>query len=71
MLTIYGLLEKITYYNQENDFLVAKLQEKGKRGLTTIVGRLAGMNPGESLKLTGEWVYNKKFGEQFKVEIMR
>jgi exodeoxyribonuclease V alpha subunit len=68
MLTIYGLLEKITYYNQENDFLVAKLQEKGKRGLTTIVGRLAGMNPGESLKLTGEWVYNKKFGEQFKVE---
>ncbi len=68
MLTIYGLLEKITYYNQENDFLVAKLQEKGKRGLTTIVGRLAGMNQGESLKLTGEWVYNKKFGEQFKVE---
>jgi exodeoxyribonuclease V alpha subunit len=68
MLTLYGLLEKITYYNQENDFLVAKLQEKGKRGLTTIVGRLAGMNPGESLKLTGEWVYNKKFGEQFKVD---
>ena len=68
MPTLYGLLEKITYYNQENDFLVAKLQEKGKRGLTTIVGRLAGMNPGESLKLTGEWVYNKKFGEQFKVD---
>jgi exodeoxyribonuclease V alpha subunit len=68
MLTLYGLLEKITYYNQENDFLVAKLQEKGKRGLITIVGRLAGMTPGESLKLTGEWVYNKKFGEQFKVE---
>src|SRR3990172_2151016 len=68
MPTVYGLLEKITYYNQENDFLVAKLQEKGKRGLTTIVGRLAGMTPGESLKLTGEWVYNKKVGEQFKVE---
>jgi exodeoxyribonuclease V alpha subunit len=68
MPTLYGLLEKITYYNQENDFLVAKLQEKGKRGLTTIVGKLAGMHPGESLKLTGEWVYNRKFGEQFNVE---
>jgi exodeoxyribonuclease V alpha subunit len=53
MPTIYGLIERITYYNEENDFLVAKLQEKGKRELTTIVGNLSGINPGESLKLTG------------------
>ena len=68
MPTIYGLIERITYYNEENDFLVAKLQEKDKRELTTIVGNLSGINPGESLKLTGRWVHNKKFGEQFQVE---
>jgi exodeoxyribonuclease V alpha subunit len=68
MPTIYGLIERITYYNEENDFIVAKLQEKGKRELTTIVGNLAGINPGESLKLKGRWVHNKKFGEQFQVE---
>ena len=68
MPIIYGLLEKITYYNEENDFVVAKLQEKGKRELTTIVGNLSGINPGESLKLSGRWVHNKKFGEQFQVE---
>jgi exodeoxyribonuclease V alpha subunit len=68
MATISGFIERITYYNEENGFVVAKLQEKGKRELTTIVGNLAAINPGESLKLTGKWVYNKKFGEQFQVE---
>lgn len=68
MLIIYGFLERITYYNEENDFVVARLQEKGKKELSTIVGNLSGINPGESLKLTGRWVHNKRFGEQFQVE---
>jgi exodeoxyribonuclease V alpha subunit len=68
MPTIDGLLEKITYSNEENDFVVAKLQEREKRELTTIIGNLSGINPGESLRLTGKWVQNRKFGEQFQVE---
>ena len=48
MPVIYGFLERITYYNEENDFTVARLQEKGKRELTTIVGNLSGINAGES-----------------------
>jgi len=42
MPTIYGFLERIIYYNEENDFIVAKLEEKGKKGLTTIVGKALG-----------------------------
>ena len=68
MTTIYGFIERITFYNEENGFVVAKLQEKGKRVLTTIVGRLPSVHSGESFKLTGEWVHNKKFGEQFQFE---
>jgi exodeoxyribonuclease V alpha subunit len=68
MVTLSGSIERITYYNEENGFVVAKLQEKGKRELTTIVGNLATLNPGESVRLTGKWVHNKKFGEQFQVE---
>ena len=68
MQIIFGLLEKISYHNEENDFVVAKLREKEKKELTTIVGNLSGINPGESLKLTGKWVHNKRFGEQFQVE---
>ena len=36
--------------------------------MTTIVGNLSGITPGEPLKLTGRWVHNKKFGEKFQVE---
>ena len=68
MPVIFGLLERISYHNEENDFVVAKLREKEKKELTTIVGNLSGINPGESLKLTGKWVQNKRFGEQFQVE---
>jgi exodeoxyribonuclease V alpha subunit len=68
MTTISGVLEKITYQNDETGFVVAKLQEKEKRGLTTLVGNLSGVHAGESLMLTGKWVQNPRFGEQFKVE---
>ncbi|MGA2316963.1 MAG: ATP-dependent RecD-like DNA helicase [Thermodesulfobacteriota bacterium] len=68
MSTIHGLLERISYHNEENDFVVAKLREKEKKELTTIIGNLSGINSGESLKLTGKWVHNKRFGEQFQVE---
>ena len=68
METVCGLLEKITYWNEESNFVVAKLHEKEKKGLVTIVGNLAGIHPGESLKLTGQWVINKRFGEQFQVK---
>ena len=68
MTTIQGLLERITYCNEENDFVVAKLHEEGKRELTTIIGTLSGIKLGEPLRLTGRWVHNKKFGEQFQVE---
>jgi exodeoxyribonuclease V alpha subunit len=68
MSTIQGLLERISYHNEENDFVVAKLQEKEKKELTTIIGNLSGITPGESLRLTGQWVHNKRFGEQFQVE---
>jgi exodeoxyribonuclease V alpha subunit len=68
MSVIDGLLERISFHNEENDFVVAKLRQKDRRELTTIVGNLSGINPGESLKLTGQWVHNKRFGEQFQVE---
>jgi hypothetical protein len=36
MPIIYGLLERINYNNEENDFVVAKLQEREKRDLTEL-----------------------------------
>ncbi len=68
MPTLYGSIERITFCNEKTGFVVAKLQERTKRELTTIVGNLFPVNPGESLKLTGRWVQDKRFGEQFQVD---
>ena len=68
---IFGYVERITYCNEENSFTVARLQEKGRKELTTIVGNLAGLNPGESLRASGKWVTSPKFGRQFQVETYR
>ncbi len=66
MTEISGILERIVYINEENSYLVARIQEKGKRDLSTIIGNIAAQ-PGESLKLYGTWVNNKQYGLQFSV----
>ncbi len=47
---------------------MARLQEKGKKGLTTVVGKIGHINAGESVKLGGCWVEDKKYGEQFSFD---
>lgn len=66
--TLQGTLERITYVNEENHYVVARLQVSGRRDLATIVGNLPTVTPGETLKLTGEWIQHNKYGEQFKVD---
>jgi exodeoxyribonuclease V alpha subunit len=66
--TLEGILERITFFNEENNFTVAKLQSGHSRELITIVGNLPDPNPGETLRLQGQWIVDAKFGRQFRVE---
>jgi exodeoxyribonuclease V alpha subunit len=66
--TIEGILERIVYFNEENNFTVARLQVGRSQDLVTIVGSMACPNPGETLRLKGEWTVDAKFGRQFRVE---
>ena len=43
----------------------------GRRDTVTAVGSLPGVQPGESLHLTGRWVIDRRFGEQFRIETFR
>jgi exodeoxyribonuclease V alpha subunit len=67
MVEIKGEIERITYYNQENGYTIAKMRVDGSKGLVTVVGNLSNPNPGESLKLEGLWQTHPKYGEQFKI----
>ncbi len=65
---IKAQLERITYYNEENGYTIAKAKVGGRHDLVTVVGNLLSVNAGEVLKLKGQWHNHPKFGEQFKIE---
>ncbi|MCE5243662.1 MAG: ATP-dependent RecD-like DNA helicase [Syntrophobacteraceae bacterium] len=65
---IQGLVERITYTNEEDGYSVVKVQLPGRKNLVTVIGSFASVVPGEILRMEGTWGFHPKFGEQFKVE---
>jgi exodeoxyribonuclease V alpha subunit len=64
--TLEGILERVTYVNEENAWSVVRLAVPGKKDLVSVVGNLLGVQPGENLRLRGSWTQDRKYGEQFK-----
>ncbi len=62
------MLERVTFASEETAWSVVKLVVPGKTDLVTAVGNLLGVQPGESLRLSGRWTTDKKYGEQFRVD---
>src|SRR5579872_1419805 len=68
-----GIVERITFYNDENGYTVLRLRpnklrrgQVGKDGLATIVGTLPELQPGESVRLSGVWASHSEYGSQFQ-----
>jgi exodeoxyribonuclease V alpha subunit len=68
MHTIQGEVVGVVYHNPENGYVIARIMSPAEPGQTTVVGTLGSVAPGESLRLSGEWIDHPKFGRQFKVE---
>ncbi len=73
-----GVVERITYHNEETGYTVAKLtpEQRGATGFgrayeVAVVGTMIGINVGESVELTGRWAIHPEHGKQFAVEQMR
>ncbi|HEX6290660.1 MAG TPA: ATP-dependent RecD-like DNA helicase [Herpetosiphonaceae bacterium] len=67
MAILEGSLERITYHNADTGYTVARVQPVGKRYLVAVVGKLLGVQVGESLRLEGEWASHPEHGKQFNV----
>jgi exodeoxyribonuclease V alpha subunit len=63
-----GSVERVVFQSPDSPFCVVRLRVTGRREPVTAVGSLFGLTPGEGLKLTGRWVRDSKYGEQFQVE---
>lgn len=63
---IKGVVEDITYYNQENGYTVVTVSSNGDP--VTIVGNFPPLAEGIEVVADGEWVIHPSFGRQFKAE---
>ncbi|WP_431771089.1 SF1B family DNA helicase RecD2 [Streptomyces cucumeris] len=69
LAVVEGVLERITYANEENGYTVARVDTgRGAGDLLTVVGSLLGAQPGESLRMEGRWGSHPQYGKQFTVE---
>ena len=74
MDTLRGIVERITFHNEENGYTVAKLVPEGAPSYMVgrdreiaIIGNMPGINVGESLELLGKWTIHGEYGKQFVV----
>jgi len=66
-----GLVERVTYHNEENGFCVLRIKARGHRELVTVTGHAAVISAGEWVTATGEWINDRTHGQQFKTRFMR
>ncbi|NUR58060.1 MAG: ATP-dependent RecD-like DNA helicase [Catenulispora sp.] len=69
LAVLEGVLERITFANEETGYTVARVDTgRGSGDLLTVVGALLGAQPGESLRMRGRWGSHPQYGRQFTVE---
>jgi exodeoxyribonuclease V alpha subunit len=68
MDNLRGVVERITFENEENGFSVIKIKARGFQEPVTVIGNLAAVNVGAVVSLFGEWKYDSKYGKQFSVQ---
>ncbi len=64
-MELTGEVEDIIYQNEVNSYTIARFETSDEE--TTIVGYLPFISKGDSLKVIGNYVQHKDYGEQFKV----
>ena len=68
--SLSGLIERVTFFNEENGFAVLKVKVKGHREEVTVIGSLPSVSAGEWVTAEGYWVQDREFGRQFRAELI-
>ena len=66
-----GLIERVTFHNDESGFCVLRVKTPGHPGEDTVIGALPSVTAGEWLVAEGWWVRDKEHGLQFKASTMK
>jgi len=65
--TLEGVIERITFHNEENGYTVARLLPPNARDVITILGNFSNPVVGESLLCYGTWTQHAQWGKQMQV----
>ena len=68
--SLSGLIERVTFHNEDTGFAVLKVKAKGHRDLVSVVGSLGSVSPGEWVNAQGRWIQDREFGQQFRAEML-
>ncbi|MEO5821032.1 MAG: ATP-dependent RecD-like DNA helicase [Vicinamibacteraceae bacterium] len=68
---VSGVVERITYHDQESGFAVLRVRAPGVADLTTVVGRMPAIASGEAIQAGGVWVRDRTHGMQFQAAWVR
>jgi exodeoxyribonuclease V alpha subunit len=68
---IAGLVERVTFFNEESGFAVLRVKTRGHRDQVTVLGSVPSISAGEWLTGRGWWVRDKEHGLQFKAQILK
>ena len=65
-----GLIERVTFFNEENGWAVLKVKARGHRDPVTVLGSLPSVSAGEWVTAEGRWIQDREFGLQFRAELI-
>src|SRR5512137_1292273 len=66
-----GIVERVTFHNEENGFCVLRIKARGHRDLVTVVGHAAEISAGEWVTVSGTWVNSLEHGLQFRASFLK
>ena len=66
-----GLVERVTFHNEDNGFCVLRLKARGQRDLITVIGHAAMISAGEWIQAAGTWTNDRTHGLQFRAAFLK
>ena len=63
-IVITGRIQHVTYYNQDNHFMIARLKTDENRQTITIKGTMPSPKAGDSVEVRGTWQAHPRYGQQ-------
>ena len=66
-----GLVERVTFHNEDNGFCVLRLKARGQRDLVTVTGHAAMISAGEWVQAAGTWTNDHTHGLQFRAAFLK